>query len=116
VVQVPRELRALVVNGALTNEEIATRSSIGYYIFVPRGENERLIEEAGLTSVETRDTTPQAAAVSQRWREARERRRPALTKVEGEANFEGLQRFLACVHTLTAENRLARHLYVAARS
>lgn len=106
---------ALVVNGPLTNEEIAARSSIGYYVFVPRGENERLIEEAGLTCIETRDTTPQAAAVSQRWREARERRRPALAKIEGEANFEGLQRFLACVHTLTAENRLARHLYLAAR-
>ncbi len=33
---------ALVVNGALSNEEIAVRSSIGYYLFVPRGENERL--------------------------------------------------------------------------
>jgi len=106
---------ALVVNGALTNEEIAARSSIGYYIFVPRGENERLTEEAGLTCVVTRDTTAQAAAVSQRWREARERRRDALAKIEGETNFEGLQRFLACVHTLTAENRLARYVYVAAR-
>jgi SAM-dependent methyltransferase len=107
---------ALVVNGALTNEEIAARSSIGYYVFVPRGENERLIEEAGLACVETRDTTAQAAAVSQRWREARERHRPALAKIEGETNFAGLQSFLACVHTLTAENRLARYLYVAARS
>jgi ubiquinone/menaquinone biosynthesis C-methylase UbiE len=107
---------ALVVVGALTNEELAARSSIGYYIFVPRGENERLIEEAGLSWVETRDTTAQAAAVSQRWRDARERRRPALAKIEGDANFESLQRFLACVHTLTAENRLARHLYVAART
>ena len=106
---------ALVVNGALTNEEIAARGSIGYYVFVPRGENERLIEKAGLTCVETRDTTAQAATVSQRWREARERQRPALAKIEGETNFEGLQQFLACVHTLTAENRLARYLYVAAR-
>src|SRR5580704_19285612 len=37
---------ALVISGAVTNEEIFTRSSIGYYLFVPRGENERLIREA----------------------------------------------------------------------
>ena len=48
---------ALVVNGPLTNEEIAARSSIGYYVFVPRGENERLIQEAGLTFLQAQDTT-----------------------------------------------------------
>jgi SAM-dependent methyltransferase len=106
---------ALVVNGALSNEEIATRSSIGYYLFVPRGENERFIGEAGLTFVHAQDTTQQAAAISQRWRDARVQRKNALLKIEGEANFEGLQRFLSCVHTLTAENRLARFVYVAAK-
>jgi SAM-dependent methyltransferase len=106
---------ALVVNGALSNEEIAARSSIGYYLFVPRGENERLIQEAGFTLVHAQDTSQQAAAISQRWRDARARRMAALQKIEGEANFEGLQRFLACVHTLTAENRLARFVYVAAK-
>jgi ubiquinone/menaquinone biosynthesis C-methylase UbiE len=106
---------ALVVNGALTNEEIAARSSIGYYSFVPRDENERLIREAGLTFVSAEDTTEQAAAISQRWRDARDRRKTVLLKMEGEATFEGLQRFLACVHTLTVENRLARFIYVAAK-
>jgi hypothetical protein len=106
---------ALVLNGPLTNEEIAARSSIGYYVFVPRGENERLIREAGLTFVQVRETTEQAANISQRWRDARERRKNVLLKMEGKANFEGLQRFLACVHTLTAEKRLARLVYVAAK-
>jgi ubiquinone/menaquinone biosynthesis C-methylase UbiE len=106
---------ALVVNGALTNQEIATRSSIGYYIFVPRGENERLINESGLTLVQAKDTTQQAATISQRWHDARARRKDALLKIEGEENFEGLQRFLACVHTLTNENRLTRFVYVAAK-
>jgi ubiquinone/menaquinone biosynthesis C-methylase UbiE len=106
---------ALVLNGPLTNEEIAARSSIGYYVFVPRGENERLIREAGLTFVQVRETTEQAANISQRWRDARERRKNVLLKMEAKANFEGLQRFLACVHTLTAENRLARLVYVAAK-
>jgi ubiquinone/menaquinone biosynthesis C-methylase UbiE len=106
---------ALVVNGAVTNEEIATRSSIGYYVFVPRGENERLIAEAGLSVVETLDKTAQAAEVSRRWRDARARHKSVLLNVEGEANYEGLQRFLTCVHTLTGERRLARIVYVAAR-
>jgi len=106
---------ALVVNGPVSNEEIAARSSIGYYLFVPRGENERLIQEADLALVQAQDTSQQAADISQRWRDARGRRMAALQKIEGEANFEGLQRFLECVHTLTAENRLARFVYVAAK-
>jgi ubiquinone/menaquinone biosynthesis C-methylase UbiE len=103
---------ALVVNGPITNEEIAARSSIGYYIFVPRGENEKLIEEAGFRIVEARDTTQQAAEISQRWRDARVKRKTVLQQIEGEANFEGLQKFLSCVHMLTSNNRLARFLYV----
>jgi cyclopropane fatty-acyl-phospholipid synthase-like methyltransferase len=104
---------ALVVNGALTNEEIAARSSIGYYIFVPRGENERLIEEAGFTVVHALDTTQKAAEISERWRAAREQREAVLRRIEGDANFEGLQKFLECVRTLTTSRRLARMLYVA---
>jgi ubiquinone/menaquinone biosynthesis C-methylase UbiE len=104
---------ALVVNGAITNEEIAIRSSIGYYIFVPHRENERLIQEAGFTLLQTLDTTQQAAEISQRWRDARARRKTVLQQIEGEANFEGLKRFLACVHSLTSSNRLARFVYVA---
>lgn len=106
---------ALVVNGALSNEEIATRSSIGYYVFVPRGENEQLIREAALTLAQAQDTSERAATIAQRWRDARARRTPALCQIEGNANFEGLQRFLGCVHTLTRERRLARFLYVASR-
>jgi cyclopropane fatty-acyl-phospholipid synthase-like methyltransferase len=106
---------ALVISGVLSNEELAARSSIGYYLFVPPGENERLIREAGLTLQDARDTTPQAALLSVRWRDARARRKDALAKVEGEANFEGLQKFLDCVHTLTSEHRLSRFIYIAAR-
>lgn len=106
---------ALVMNGPLTNEEIAARSSIGYYVFVPRGENERLIQEAGLTFLQAQDTSGQAASVSRRWHDARTRRSEALQKIESEANFEGLQRFLGCVHTLATENRLTRFVYVSGK-
>ena len=103
---------ALVVNGAVSNEEIAIRSSIGYYVFVPRGENEQFVRQAGLTLIQAQDTAERAASVSQRWRDARASRKRELCKIEGETNFEGLQRFLAFVHTLTREKRLARFVYV----
>ena len=40
---------ALVVGGMLSHEEIATRSSIGFYVYSPPGENERLIEARGIS-------------------------------------------------------------------
>lgn len=104
---------ALVVGGTLSNEEIATRSLIGYYLFVPPGENEKLIAAAGFQMVDVMDTTAKAADVARRWHAARERRTSDLTAIEGEINFNGLQKFLACVHTLTRERRLLRLVYRA---
>jgi SAM-dependent methyltransferase len=106
---------ALVIGGPVTNQELVTRSSIGYYLFVPPRCNEALVEEAGLRLLEARDTTESAAEISLRWCKARADRRAELVAVEGEANFDGLQRFLACVHQLTSERRLLRYLYCAER-
>jgi SAM-dependent methyltransferase len=104
---------ALIVGGLVSHEEIATRSSIGMYFFSPPGENERLITQSGLKLFEARDTTDSAALLSKRWHDAREKRKTALVASEGEANFAGVQRFLECVHILTAEKRLLRFLYIA---
>jgi SAM-dependent methyltransferase len=104
---------ALVVTGLVSHEELATRSAIGTYFFVPPGENDRLIAEAGFTLLSVEDGTPNAAAIARRWHDARARHRDALVSVEGEANFDGLQRFLNCVHMLSAERRLSRLCYVA---
>jgi SAM-dependent methyltransferase len=104
---------ALVVGGEVSHQEIATRSSIGYYIFTPPGHNERLIDEAGFGLSEVRDTTENAALIARRWRDARDERRDSLIALEGEKNFDGLQQFLSCVYTLTSERRLLRYLYSA---
>jgi ubiquinone/menaquinone biosynthesis C-methylase UbiE len=104
---------ALVIGGMLSHEEIATRSSIGFYVYSPPGENERLIERAGFRLIRATDTTPNAARIAQRWHGSREKRKEQLVAAEGNRNFEGLQRFLSCVHTLTSEKRLLRYLYVA---
>jgi ubiquinone/menaquinone biosynthesis C-methylase UbiE len=106
---------ALVVGGLLSHEEIATRSSIGYYVYSPPGENERLLERAGFRSLRVTNTTDSAAHIAERWHRAREKRKKELVAVEGDGNFDGVQRFLSCVHRLTAERRLLRYLYVADR-
>ncbi len=106
---------ALVITGAVTNEEIATRSSIGRYLFLPSGENERLLAKASFKLLRSEDTSVAAAVIAKRWHDARARREAVLAPLEGEANFAGLQRFLQCVHTMTAEKRLARWLYLAAK-
>jgi ubiquinone/menaquinone biosynthesis C-methylase UbiE len=106
---------ALVVGGLLSHEEIATRSSIGFYVYSPPGENERLIERAGFRQVRVTDTTESAARIAKRWHHAREKRKEELVAAEGNINFEELQRFLSCVHTLTGQKRLLRYLYFASK-
>jgi SAM-dependent methyltransferase len=107
---------AMVVTGVVSHEELATRSSIGFYLFVPPDENERLLRAAGFAVREVRDVTANAEAVARRWYDARERQREVLVGREGEANFEGLQRFLGCVHSLSAERRLSRFAYLAEKA
>lgn len=107
---------AMVVTGLLSQEEIATRSSIGFYFFLPRGENERLIVEAGFRLLSSEDLTAGAERIAARWHAARERHRSELITREGEENFAGLQRFLDCVHRVSAERRLSRYGYLAERA
>jgi SAM-dependent methyltransferase len=104
---------AMVLTGIVSHEELATRSSIGFYLFVPPGENEKLLRHAGFVVRSTKDATANAAEISQRWHDAREKHRAALVIREGQANFDGLQRFLRCVHTLSVEQRLSRYAYLA---
>jgi SAM-dependent methyltransferase len=107
---------ALIVGGILSHEEIATRSSIGFYLFSPPGENERLMAKAGFADLRVLDTTEHAAGVAARWQQARERHKERLMAAEGEPTWAGLQRFLSCVGTLTEERRLLRLLYQAKKA
>ncbi|HEU4780479.1 MAG TPA: class I SAM-dependent methyltransferase [Steroidobacteraceae bacterium] len=102
-----------VATGPVTNEELAQRSSIGLFVFVPKGLNEELIVKAGLKLVSQLDATENAALVSRRWREARQRFRDDLVRMEGAENFEGVQNFLGAVNRLTTERRVSRIAYVA---
>lgn len=102
-----------VVTGAVTFEELAIRSSIGFFLFLPLGENERLIKEAGFQKIESKDVTENMAMVSLKWHNAREKRKDQLLTIEGNNTYEGLQKFLKTVHILASEKRLSRILFIA---
>jgi SAM-dependent methyltransferase len=105
----------VVINGPVTNDELAQRSSVGLFVFLPKGLNEELIVKAGFNLVSQVDMTENAALVSRRWREARQRFRDDLRRIEGEERFDGVQKFLGAVHKLTSERRLSRIAYVVER-
>jgi len=103
----------VVITGPVTNDELALRSSIGLFLFVPPGINERLIEQAGFRLIRQEDVTDNAALVAGRWHRARHAHKDDLLRIEGEKRFEGLQRFFEAVHSLTSQRRLSRIAYLA---
>jgi SAM-dependent methyltransferase len=103
----------VVLTGSVSNDELAARSNIGFFLFVPPEVTQRFLESAGFHLLRRVDVTGNIELTSGRWRAARERHRDALLHLEGEERFEGLQRFLAAVHKLTRERRLSRFLFLA---
>jgi cyclopropane fatty-acyl-phospholipid synthase-like methyltransferase len=103
----------VVITGAVSNEELAARSSIGFFLFVPLEVTQRLIQEAGFRLVRCEDVTGNIERTSGRWHDSRQKHREDLVKIEGEERFEGLQMFLSTVHTLTGERRLSRFVFLA---
>jgi ubiquinone/menaquinone biosynthesis C-methylase UbiE len=104
-----------IVTGLVTGAELAARSSIGVYVFSVGATNEQLLSEAGFELLRTEDLTENMARMAGRWREARERFSDELVADEGEATFEGVQKFLGASHVLARERRLSRYAYLAAR-
>jgi hypothetical protein len=70
------------------------------------------MKETGFRVLRVTETSENAADIAKRRHDAREKRKNALIAAEGEANFEGLQRFLSCVQRLTSERRLLRYVYL----
>jgi len=106
----------IIVTGPLTNDEIAIRSSVGFFLFVPAGADERLLEEAGFSVMETIDRTENMARMAERWRSAREARGKELREIEGDTTFEGQQRFFEVAARVAAERRLSRFVFHAVRT
>lgn len=102
----------VVITGPVSNEELAARSSIGFFLFVPLDVTRKFIEEAGFKLLRCEDVTANIELTSGRWHESRQQHREDLLKIEGEERFEGLQKFLSTVHTLTGERRLSRFVFL----
>jgi SAM-dependent methyltransferase len=103
----------VVITGVLDSEELAIRTSIGYFLFVPADQNHRLLAAAGLTVIDVEDTTAQLAEIACRRRDARAERAQRLKQIEGDTAFNGRQRFFDIVATLAHERRLSRLAYTA---
>jgi SAM-dependent methyltransferase len=101
------------VTGPLTNTEIAVRSSIGFFLFVPRGYDERLIADCGLRLLVSEDVSSNMAEIAERRCASRARRSTALREIEGDETYDGQQEFLSVAARLAREGRLSRFVYVA---
>lgn len=103
----------VVITGAVSNEELAARSNIGFFLFVPLEVTTNMITEAGFQLIRREDVTGNIELTSGRWHASREKHRENLLKMEGEERFAGLQKFFSTVHKLTSERRLSRFVFVA---
>jgi SAM-dependent methyltransferase len=102
----------VVITGPVTNEELAARSNIGFFLFVPLEVTKSFIQEVGLKLIRCDDVTGNIEVTSGRWHAARQRHREDLIKFEGDERFAGLQKFLSTVHRLTSERRLSRFVFL----
>lgn len=105
-----------VVTGPLTNEEIAVRSSIGFFLFVAPDTDERMLADAGLRMLSKTDLSVALDRIATNWHAARQKRSADLSRVEGIETFEGQQRFLQVSARLANERRLSRFAYLACKA
>jgi SAM-dependent methyltransferase len=104
---------AAVVRGAISNEEVASRSMYGYMQFVAPGVNERALEKAGLQLIEMEDRTKSVLASASGRLAARRAHREELEAVEGASGFEREVQYLETVIALARRGALSRLMYLA---
>ena len=105
----------ITITGPISNAEIAVRSAIGFFLFVPPGENERQIVAAGLRLLRCEDLTDSVAKVAARWRAARSAHEEQLREIEGTQTYEGQQELLRVAELLAGERRLSRFAFLGER-
>ena len=106
----------ITVTGALTGEEIAVRSSIGFFSFVPVDYDRRLLADCGLRLLVCEDATQNMADLAERRRAARASRAALLRQLEGEETYEKQQDFFEVAARIARERRLSRFLYIAQKA
>ena len=103
----------ITVTGPLTGEEIAVRSSIGFFSFVPVDYDRRLLGESGLDLITCEDATQNMADLAARRGAARASRSALLRNIEGEETYQRQQDFFEVAARVARERRLSRFLYIA---
>ncbi len=103
-----------VVTGLVTLEELSGRTGhTDSFRFSVPGDNERLVQEAGLALLRTEDSTAAMEHVAGAAHASRSRHRPELEKIEGKETFEEQQHFYEITHILARERRQSRLTFVA---
>ena len=103
----------ITLTGPMSKDEIASRSSAGFFLFVPPGYDRQVLAECGFRLLLCEDVTENMSQIAQKRLLARASREEALRKIEGDADFEQQQRFLEVAARVARERRLSRFLYVA---
>ncbi len=103
----------IIVTGPITDEEMRIRTSIGYFLMVPRAYDAGLLGEIGFEIEREEDVTGNMALVASRFRDARAAHADGLREVEGADSFERQQVFLDVTARLAGEGRLSRVVFVA---
>jgi 2-polyprenyl-3-methyl-5-hydroxy-6-metoxy-1,4-benzoquinol methylase len=106
----------ITVTGALTNAEVAVRSSAGFYLLVPHGYDERVLAQCGLKVVVCEDATANMAKVAEARLAARASKSTRLREIEGDKSYDCQQEFLTVAARVAREGRLSRFVYVSQKS
>jgi SAM-dependent methyltransferase len=105
-----------IVAGLVTTDELAMRSSMGLLVISPQGENESLIDSAGLRLLRADDATETLARAAGQKRSLRIDGERQLVAEEGRDRYDSIQRFLAVTHRLAAERRLVRIAFLCGKA
>jgi SAM-dependent methyltransferase len=105
-----------IVAGLVTSDEIAALGAMGPLVLSPQGENEFLIEGAGLRLLRADDATDDIARTAEGLLKKREGTENALVAAEGRDLFTAKQRFLRVTQRLAAERRLVRIAFLLEKS
>ncbi len=105
-----------VLTGFATLEELSLRAAeVRNFAFCIPGQNEHLLNEAGLTLVRAEDSSSLMEQVAAAYHASRARHRAELEKLEGNDAYLEQQRFFEGTHRLAADRRQSRFTYVAER-
>jgi ubiquinone/menaquinone biosynthesis C-methylase UbiE len=103
----------MVITGPVSTEEIANQSIYHSTIFLPPGENERLVAQAGFRILRRDDLTGNTETLAERWQASRQKHRSELLQTEGEQRLQIQLRFYETAHLLAHERRLSRFAFLA---